>query len=67
MTERLPGVSSEKPERGSPQEIINEYNEAKELIIWLLTKGSSADPALKKQKRYRLNSIFMKHELSLRI
>jgi hypothetical protein len=65
MSERfVPNNSAEKPKRGSPQEIINEYLEVKELITWLIQEGRNADPALRTHKQYRLNLLFMKHELS---
>ena len=65
MSERFVfDTSVEKPERGSPLEVINEYNEVKDLMIWLLQEDSNADPALRAKKRYRLNLLFMKHELS---
>ncbi|MCX6728147.1 MAG: hypothetical protein NTV39_00030 [Candidatus Saccharibacteria bacterium] len=56
--------SAETPERGSPQEVIKEFSEVKELIDWLIHTDKSTNPVLWSQKRYRLNQLFMKRELS---
>jgi hypothetical protein len=55
---------SEKPEYGSPIDIINDYNEIKGLILELLNNNRYDNPSEWMKNRRRLNSLLIKHELS---
>ena len=56
--------SIEKPERGSPLDIIKDYGEIKFLIEWMLHDGISDNPSLWMKNRHRLNTLLIKHGLS---
>jgi hypothetical protein len=67
MAERLPlDTAPEKPEseQGSPQAIVDDYLEVKDLITWLITEGPVSNPNIKPEKVIRLNYLFARNGLS---
>jgi len=64
MIERFSDPSSTDPEHISPQDIVVDFNMAKEIVIWLNQEGPGASIQENSAQRYKLNRILMRHMIS---
>lgn len=56
---------TDRPEYGSPQDIINDFERFVTIVEWFASEGWHADTQLKIKKRVMFNNLLLKREFNL--
>ena len=64
MIERHPDPSPEKPIGFTDTEIVIDFNEAQEIVEWLVVNGNEADEQTKTEKENKLRLIMARYNLN---